>query len=62
MKLTSDLPMAKRFGRANTVLWDLQKLAVDLEAEMAKMYDVSARDLHVNITVSLRGHHASSDG
>jgi hypothetical protein len=49
MKLSMELLMKKRTGRATEVLWALQKLAADLEAEMDKMYKVGASDLTVNI-------------
>jgi len=50
VKLSTELLMKNRAGSPAVVLWALRKLVADLEAEMDKMYEVGASDLHVNIT------------
>lgn len=56
MKLSTELWVRPRTGKANTVKWALEKFVADLDAEMDKMYKVGARDLTINIVI---GH---SDG
>lgn len=52
MKLSTELLMKNRAGSPAVVLWALRKLVADLEAEMDKMYEIGASDLHVNIAAS----------
>jgi hypothetical protein len=55
VKLSSSLYGNNRNGKATEVLWSLQKLAADLEAEMDKMYAVGGRGLVVDISISTTG-------